>query len=369
MPAKQRGSASRHGRGWRGAFYDEGGKLRRKGGFETKSAALDWAEARAKEALAIRRGDPSILRRRDMPTFAELVDEFTEQHNCEANTMRTLKARLRYVTEGPALDGAGGWKDLRIDRLQVGEVGAWRKRLPARSAWHIHKALRQVLAYAVAAKLLDENVAKAVPNPEPKRREVLAFSSVAELEALAAELPAMFAPVPVFVGLTGLRCSEWLALERGDVDRAAGVVHVRRVYVDGTVKLYGKQAGSLRTIPLPARAALALEELPPRLDTRLLFAGERGGFLSLHNWRRDHWNIAVKAAGLMHRTPYSLRHSYAAFSIAAGIPLFELSRHMGTSVEQIGRTYGHLLPDSRERARQALDTFIAGATILREATE
>jgi hypothetical protein len=30
---------------------------------------------------------------------------------------------------------------------------------------------------------------------------------------------------------------------------------------------------------------------------------------------------------------------------------------MGTSVEQIDRTYGHLLPDSIDRTRTALDAF------------
>jgi len=30
---------------------------------------------------------------------------------------------------------------------------------------------------------------------------------------------------------------------------------------------------------------------------------------------------------------------------------------MGTSVEQIEKTYGHLLPDSLERGRSALDAF------------
>jgi integrase len=67
----------------------------------------------------------------------------------------------------------------------------------------------------------------------------------------------------------------------------------------------------------------------------------------------------VKAAGLEHRSPYALRHTFATFSIAAGVRLFELSRLMGTSVEQIGRTYGQLLPDSLERARTALDGFLA----------
>jgi hypothetical protein len=57
---------------------------------------------------------------------------------------------------------------------------------------------------------------------------------------------------------------------------SAGVVHVRRVHTDGAVKLYGKQAGSLRAVPLPARAAQALAEHAPRLDTCLLFPGAGG---------------------------------------------------------------------------------------------
>jgi integrase len=81
--------------------------------------------------------------------------------------------------------------------------------------------------------------------------------------------------------------------------------------------------------------------------------------LNLHEWRRDEWTPAVKGAGLEHRSPYALRHTFAAFSMAAGVSLFELSRFMGTSVTQIEKTYGHLLPDSFDRARTALDSFLA----------
>jgi integrase len=264
-----------------------------------------------------------------------------------------LRARLRY-----AVDTFG---DTRVDRLDPQAIGAWRKRLPERSAWAIHKTLRQVLHYAVRVKLIDENAATLVPNPEPKRREVLAFETVAELELVAAELHPRFSPIPVFAGLTGLRPEEWIGLERRDVDTRNGVVHVRRVFTDGELKLYGKQTRSLRAVPLPARAAEALADRPPRLDTALLFPGERGGHLNLHNWRADHWTPAVRAAGLEHRAPYALRHTYASFSIAAGVSLFELSRFMGTSVDQIDKTYGHLLPDSLDRTRSALDEFIHNA--------
>ncbi len=99
--------------------------------------------------------------------------------------------------------------------------------------------------------------------------------------------------------------------------------------------------------------------MPPRIDTRLLFPGDRGGHLNLHNWRADHSTPAVKAAGLEHRTPYALRHTFATFGIAAGVSLFELARFLGTSAEQIDKTYGHLLPDALNRTRGALDTFLA----------
>jgi integrase len=108
-----------------------------------------------------------------------------------------------------------------------------------------------------------------------------------------------------------------------------------------------------------AGARRATAELPPRIDTPLLFPGGKGGHLSLHEWRRDVWTPALRAADLAHRGPYALRHTYASFAIAAGVSLFELARFMGTSVDQIDRTCGHLLPDSLERTRSALDAFVA----------
>jgi integrase len=303
MPARQRGSTVRRGQSWGVGYYDETSARRFQGGFQTKSEARDWLDSRLGTVEAMRRGDVAALRRKQMPTPSELVEEFTAQHVAEASSIAALKYRLRYAVAGPKLDGNAGWADVKIDRLNPTEIGAWRKALPARSAFGIHKALRQVLHYAVRAKLLDENPASLVPNPEPKRTEVRTFT-LPELDAVSVELTRSFKALPVFAALTGLRPCEWIALDRADVDRHAGVVTVRRTVVDGVVKPYGKTSRSLRAVPLPARAAEALDEHLPRLDTRLLFPGARGGPLARSPFRHRDWSPALRAAGLEHRSLY-----------------------------------------------------------------
>jgi integrase len=67
-------------------------------------------------------------------------------------------------------------------------------------------------------------------------------------------------------------------------------------------------------------------------------AAASGGHLDLGNFRSRHWRSALRAAGLEYRPVYALRHTYTAFSIAAGISLFALARRMGTSVEMIDQT-------------------------------
>jgi integrase len=106
------------------------------------------------------------------------------------------------------------------------------------------------------------------------------------------------APLVVFAIETGLRPCEWLALERRDLDKSARRIYVEREHVEGVTKPYGKTTASRRAVPLTRRALDALEELPPRIDSPLVFPAASGGYINLRNWRRREWDTAVDAAGL-----------------------------------------------------------------------
>ena len=90
----------------------------------------------------------------------------------------------------------------------------------------------------------------------------------------------------------------------------------------------------------------------------LLFPDPRDGrMLSLDYFRRTYWIPAVENVGLDDRTPYSMRHTYAAHALAAGIGAFALARRMGTSVDMINETYGHLVADADGFERELLDAY------------
>lgn len=81
----------------------------------------------------------------------------------------------------------------------------------------------------------------------------------------------------------------------------------------------------------------------------------------LGKWRSRDWKPALIAAGIDHRRIYDCRHTYATWSLAAGVSLFALSRRMGISPAMIDATYGHLALDAQERERELLDAYDAAA--------
>lgn len=193
--------------------------------------------------------------------------------------------------------------------------------------------------------------------------------SLAELDAIAAELSPAYAPLPAFAAATGLRPEEWSVLERRDVDREARVLSVRRTLSDGRVEELGKTSASRRQVPLSGRALAALEALPAQLRTRLLLPAPAGGLLHLDNFRRREWSPAIDAAGI--RKPariYDLRATFISHALAASIPVFEVTKIAGTSVRMIEKHYGTLLDGAGAGIAGRLDVVEAELERQREQT-
>jgi integrase len=351
MPQTQRGQAYRLAPGkWGLRYYDAAGKRCRKSPFASKSAAL----AHYREVIEPQlRGEPAPT---PELTLAGLIALYLDRHaaSVRPRTIETLRERLAHAVR------AFGDITLRDLERMSGEIATWQARLPDRSRYGVVQALRQTLAAAVRWGYMTRNPATlAGRNRQPSPRTVRTYTR-AELDALSDELSPVYRSLIAFAAATGLRPEEWRALERRDIDRGVGLVNVLRTVSGGEVVELGKTSGARRQVPLSRRAVAALDALPPRLDTPLLFPAPHGGLLNLDNWRRRVWAPAVEASGIA--TPariYDLRSTFASDALAAGVSVFELARIMGTSVRMIERHYGALLDGAGAGIAGRLDALDA----------
>jgi integrase len=310
------------------------------GGFATR------AEAQKGLRKALDRVCPG---RGGATTLAELVEEYLQLHQAEPVTI----AKLRWLL-GKATATLG---QVALSALSPKDVYAWRLTVPEGHRFEATQALRQVLNRAVTWGLIDDNPAKrGVPNPQRRAKEKRPFESWQQIEAIGAQLGAVYGPMVVFAAATGLRPSELFALEHRDIDLSAGVVYVRRAYANGRLK-HTKTRLSTRAVPLQAKALEALDRLPPTRSS-LLFPNSRDSYIDFRSFGRRHWKPAQVKAGIEPlRHLYDLRHTYATFALRAGVSVFAVSRFMGSSIAMIDRHYGHLARDSREHAVSLLDAL------------
>jgi len=227
-------------------------------------------------------------------TLAEFVDEYLEMHQAAPVTIAKLRWLLSKAT---AVLG-----EKRLADLSPRDVYAWRFSVPEGHRFEATQALRQVLNRAVAWGLLGYNPAKrGVPNPARRASEKRPFDTWAQVEAVAAQLGPVCGPMVIFAAATGLR---------------------------------------------------------PASDNPILFPNMRGGRIDFRIFGRKHSRPAQSRAGIEPvRGLYDLRHTYATFALRAGVPVFAVSRFMGTSIAMIDRHYGHLANDSREHAVALLDAL------------
>ena len=322
-------------------YYLPSGRRKQEGTFRTKTGA----ERRLREVL--RQIDSGLYR--DELTFDALADRWLAVYDASPSTRMRVTGQVRL-----ARAEFGG---VPLRKITPEQVAAWRMTITRGQRHQTHGVLRQVLEAGVRWGYLAVNPARLVPNPSPKRPEVATFRDWEDVERVAAHVAEWGALIIFAVG-TGLRPSEWCALDTRDVDLAGRVLRVERSWTErGGLVAYGKTIGSRRRVPLRGRVIDALRDAMPRRG--LVFPAARGGHVRLHNWRARVWTPALDALGFDPMVPYAMRHTYAAWSLAAGIGVFSLARRMGTSVEMIDRTYGHLVHDADAVESDRLDEWDA----------
>lgn len=188
----------------------------------------------------------------------------------------------------------------------------------------------------------------------------------AEQAAILEHLPEDGRPLIQFAFWTGLRTSELVALEWGDVDTVRRKARISRGITQaarGQAET-PKTAAGIREIDLLPAALDALKRqkiLSDHHDSGRMFLNPRTGepWAGDQAIRKTLWAHALKRAEVRYRRQYQTRHTYASMMISAGEPIAWVSRQMGhTSVVLTAQIYAQWVPtDSYQAGSKAVDMF------------
>lgn len=149
-----------------------------------------------------------------------------------------------------------------------------------------------------------------------------------------------------FAFWTGLRTSELVALEWGDIDWIRKIVRISRAKT---------QHATGHETPKTRRGARDVKLLPPAIEA--LTSQKEHSFLAYgavflnplygESWAGDQairklaWIPAIKKSGLRYRNPYQTRHTYASMMLSAGEKPMWVAAQMGhADTSMIFRNYG-----------------------------
>ncbi len=231
--------------------------------------------------------------------------------------------------------------------------------------------LRRMLDDAYDDELIESNPIsdwKVRRRREPSKERIDPFSRN-EIASIVGALPDQAANMIEFAFWTGVRTSELIALEWGDVDWNRGEIAVRRAKVRKETKATKTVAGE-RTVKLlqPALDALKRQKAHTYLANREIFHNPRTGepWESDGAIRKTSWQPALKKAGIRYRYPYQTRHTYASMMLSAGENPLWVARQMGhKDWSMIIRTYGKWIPDADPLAgEKAVAMFTRGKSAL-----
>lgn len=160
----------------------------------------------------------------------------------------------------------------------------------------------------------------------------------------------------LFAFWTGLRTSELVALDWGDIDWARKTVRVNKAMTQHASEAEStKTRSGNREVKLlaPAMAALLDQKQYTHDNWAEVFQNPRTG----ERWagdqpiRKTMWQPILKLAGVRYRRPYQTRHTYASMMLSAGEHPMWVAKQMGhADWGMIRRIYGRWIPSEVDNA-------------------
>jgi integrase len=347
------------GRRWQ-VKYQVDGREKDGGTYDTKAIAqrkLVELESRVHRGQWV---DPT-----DRTTVAEFARRWAASRPHRPTTATRVDRNITRHIEATPL-GSRRLGSVRPSDVQAWVAGLTASGLAPSTVRLVVRMLGSVYAAAVHDRLVPSSpvVRIALPRAADERLVPLTVAQVRELaEAMPARNRAM---VYTQAGL-GLRVGELLALRVQDVDWLRRTVRVEHQLERHTrARVEPKTPRSKRSVPLPAMVANELSThiaaFPPGPDGSL-FTGVNGRpYDHAVYGTRIFCKAVAQLAGAAGSTfpagttSHALRHHYASVLLAAGESVVAVAERLGhETAALVLSTYGHLLPDSEDRTRRAVD--------------
>lgn len=210
--------------------------------------------------------------------------------------------------------------------------------------------LRRVLDAAFVDGIIDRNPADRVRNAKVQQQEPDPLL-LEEVELILGMMRDRYHEHVVnyfeFAVFSGLRTSELIALEWGDVDFRRNQVFVRRAFVEGEVKT--TKTSRIRHVDLNSRAKAALmrqKHLTFLVGGHVFLNPVTGApWADDYRQRINYWHPTLKALGLRARDAYQTRHTYATLLLMSGANPAYVAQQLGHTTMKITlERYARWLP-------------------------
>jgi integrase len=213
---------------------------------------------------------------------------------------------------------------------------------------HTYALLHAICATAVQDEVLDANPCRIRAAMQTKRRRDVDILTPAQVDKLAAKMPATLRASIVLAAWCGLRWGETSELRRKDLSDDYSVLRIRRAVTYRARKFYEgppKTAAGIRDVAIPPHIRpiikAHLKNHVGKPADALLFTNDDGTRLRADQYRYW-WELARKSIGKPHLRVHDLRHVGAVLAAQSGATTAELMHRLGHTTPEMALRYQHV---------------------------